>query len=78
LIEIILEVANKEYCAILTIERNIKGYFLTIEDLEREMTEEYRQNTQNQQCTFSNEGEMALFQRQGTCYNCKKIFQLAN
>jgi hypothetical protein len=61
LMAIILDVDTKEYCTILTIEKKKKG-FLTIEDLERVITEEYRLNTQNQQCTLSNEGEMLLFQ----------------
>jgi hypothetical protein len=43
LIAITLDVATKEYRAILNIERKIKGDFLTIEDLERLMTKEYRQ-----------------------------------
>jgi hypothetical protein len=52
LIAIILDVATEEYRATLTIERKIKEYFSAIEDLERVMTEEYRQNTRNQQHNF--------------------------
>jgi hypothetical protein len=51
---------------------------LTIEDLERVMTEEYRQNTQNQQRTLSKKGEMLLFQSQVTCYSCGKTGHCAN
>jgi hypothetical protein len=60
-IAIILDVATEEYRTILTIERKIKGDFLTIEDSERVMTKEYRQNTRNQQHTSSDEGDMLLF-----------------
>jgi MinD superfamily P-loop ATPase len=73
-----LDVDTKEYCTILTIERKIKGDFSTIADLVRVMTEEYRQNTQNQQPTLSNEGEMLLFQNQVTCYSCGKTGHCAN
>jgi hypothetical protein len=38
LIAIILEVATKEYRAILTVERKIKGDLLTVDDLERVMS----------------------------------------
>jgi hypothetical protein len=78
LIAIILDVATKEYRAILTIERKIKGDFLTIKDLERVMKEEYRQNKRKQQHASSDEGEMLLFQNQVTCYNCGKTGHCAN
>jgi hypothetical protein len=78
LIAIILDVATEKYRAILTIERKIKGDFLTIEDLERVMTEEYRQNTRKQQHTSSDEGEMLLFQSQVTCFKCGKSGHCAN
>jgi hypothetical protein len=51
---------------------------LTIEDLERVMTEEYIQNTRKQQHTSSDEGEMLLFQSQVICYNCGKTGYCAN
>jgi hypothetical protein len=60
LIAIILDIHTEEYHAILTIERKIKGDFLTVEDLERLMTEEYRQNTRNQQRNLSNEGDAVI------------------
>jgi hypothetical protein len=61
LIAIILDDVTEEYRAILAIERRIKEDFLTIEDLERVMTQEYRQPTENQKRTLSNEDEMLLF-----------------
>jgi hypothetical protein len=72
MIVVILDVATEEYRTIMTIKRNIKGEFSKFEDVERAMTEQYRQSTQNQQCALNNEGEMYLFQNQGTCYNCEK------
>jgi hypothetical protein len=51
---------------------------LIIEDLERVMTEEYRQNTRNQQRTLSNEGGMLLFQNQLNCYCCGKTGHCEN
>jgi hypothetical protein len=58
--------------------RKIKGDFLTIKDLERVMTEEYGQNTRNQQRTLDNEGEMLLFQNQVTYYSFGKTGHHAN
>jgi hypothetical protein len=51
---------------------------LTIEDLERVMTKEYRQSTRNQKRTLSNEGELLLYQNQVTCYSCGKTGYCAN
>jgi hypothetical protein len=48
LIAIILDVATEEYHAILTVEQKIKGDALTVNDLERVMSKEFRQLTRNQ------------------------------
>jgi Zinc knuckle len=78
LIAIALDVATEEYCAILAVERKIKGDLLTVEDLERVMTEEFRQNARYYGRSSAKEGEMLLFQNLGACYNCGKNGHRAN
>jgi hypothetical protein len=78
LIAIILDVANEEYRAILTVKRKIKGDALTVDDLERVMSKEFRQLTRNQVRPNVQEGEMLLFQNSGACYNCGKLGHHAN
>ncbi len=69
IIAITLDVATEEYRPCLTVERKLNGDMLTVEDLERAMIEEYQQLTRAQFCKGTNEGELLLFQFQGTCYN---------
>jgi hypothetical protein len=78
LIAIILDVATEEYRAILTVEREIKGDALTVDDLERVMSEDFRQLTRNQVRPSVQEGEMLLFQNSGACYNYGKLGHRAN
>jgi hypothetical protein len=75
---IILDVATEEYRAILTVERKIKGDSLTVDDLERVMSEEFRQLTGNQVFLSTQEGEILLFQHPGACYYCGKLGHCAN
>jgi hypothetical protein len=51
---------------------------LTVEDLERAMIEEYRKLTRAQFCKDTSEGELLLFQFQGTNDNCGKSGDRAN
>jgi hypothetical protein len=78
LIAIILDVADEEYRAILTVKRKIKGDSLTVDDLERVMSEEFRQLTRNQVRPSVQEDEMLLFKNPGACYNCGKLGHRAN
>jgi hypothetical protein len=78
LIAIIFDVATEEYRVILTFERKIKGDSLTVNDIERVMSKEFRQLTRNQVCPSVQEGEMLLFQNSGACYNCGKLGHFAN
>jgi Zinc knuckle len=78
IIAIVLDVATEEYRPCLTVKRKLNGDKLTVEDLERAMVEEYRQFTRSQFCKESSEGELLLFQFQGSCYNCGKLGHRAN
>jgi Zinc knuckle len=78
IIAIVLDVATEEYRPCLTVERKLKGDKFTVEDLERAMVEEYRQFTRSQFCKESSEGELLLFQFQGSSYNCGKSGHRAN
>ena len=78
IIAIVLDVATEEYRPCLTVEQKLKGDKLTVEDLERAMIEEYRQFTRTQFRKDTSEGELLLFQFQGSCYNCGKSGHRAN
>jgi hypothetical protein len=71
-------VATEEYHATLTIEHKIKSDLLTINDLERVMTEEYRQLTRNQVFSSVQDKEILLFQILEACCNCGKFGHCAN
>jgi hypothetical protein len=77
-IAFILDVAAEEHRATLTVKRKIKGDLLIFEDLERVMTEDFRQISRHQGHTNVNEGEMLIFQSPGACYNCGKLGNHAN
>jgi gag-polypeptide of LTR copia-type len=78
IIAIVLNVVAEEYRPCLTVERKLKGNKLTVQDLEMAMVEEYRQFTRSQFCKESSEGELLLFQFQGSCCNCGKLGHRAN
>jgi hypothetical protein len=73
LIAIILDVVTEEYRANSTFKRKIKGNFLTVDALERVMSEESRQLTRNQVHQSIQEGEMLLLHNSGACYISGKL-----
>jgi hypothetical protein len=56
----------------------VDGDSLTVDDLERIMSENLRKLSRNQVCPNFQEGEMLLFQNSGACYNCGKLGYCAN
>ena len=71
IIAIILDVASKEYRPILSIERRMRGESLLIQDLERAMSEEYRQlNCSHRRRTEVDQGEVLLSHFTGVCFHC--------
>ena len=75
LISAALRAAPSEYRAVLSCEQSLKGNGLKLDDLEKAMTRQWRQERSSQHKDDDNDdegGEVALSAFHGTCFKCKQ------